>query len=85
MSAPALAVVKLSYIKFDPVGTDTRSKLNREYITVKNTGRRAVRLRGWKPGDPAGHVFPFPRCRLPRGRTVTVHTGGSGRNRRRHL
>jgi hypothetical protein len=77
----AQAAVKIKEIYFDPPGSDTRSKLNQEFVVLANNGRRAVRMTGWTLRDTASHVYRFDTFRLRPGKKVRVHTG-SGRDDR---
>jgi hypothetical protein len=85
LAPPAMAAIRITKIYYDSPGTDTgsNSSLNAEWIRLKNTGRRAKSLRGWKIRDASGHVYRFGRFRLRPGRAVTVHTG-SGSNTAAH-
>lgn len=78
--------IQIARVSYDSPGSDTGSNpsLNAEWVAIKNTGKRARQLRGWKLRDTAGHVFRFPRFKLRPGRTVKVHTG-RGIKTRRHL
>jgi hypothetical protein len=85
--SPASARIKIKSISFDPPGNDTGSNrhLNKEFVVIKNTGRRAKQLKGWKLIDRGrDHTFRFPRFKLRAGRSVKIHTG-RGRNTRWHL
>jgi hypothetical protein len=61
----------------------TNTKLNGEYIQIKNTTRKAVSLKGWtirdKQSAAKGHIYTFGTFTLGAGKTVTVRTG-KGRN-----
>lgn len=88
-AAPALAAIKITSVHYDPhpSGPDpsTNAGRNQEYVTIRNTGSHAQRLRGWtlrdlpRAGTPS-HVFKFPRFKLGAGATVNVHTGKGSRN-----
>jgi len=69
--------VKLYKVVYDPSGKDTHSntQLNREYVALKNTGRRAVKLTGWTVADTKRHVYKFKVFTLKPGKVVYVHTG----------
>ncbi|MGW7486626.1 lamin tail domain-containing protein [Streptomyces sp. NPDC054786] len=77
------SAVVLGAIQYDSPGRDDHSNrsLNAEYVTVKNTGRMPVNLRGWTLSDRAGHTYRFGNFRLDGHRQVRVHTG-IGRNNR---
>lgn len=81
------AAIKITKIRYNPPGVDTpitNSKLNGEWVRLKNTGNRARALGGWRIRDTAGHVHVFPAgYRLGAGRAVKLHTG-SGQNSARH-
>ncbi|MGW6546686.1 lamin tail domain-containing protein [Streptomyces massasporeus] len=62
---------------------DDRS-LNREWVEVTNTARRAVTLDGWTLRDEDGHKLAFHHYRLDGRSTVRVHTG-EGRHSRSDL
>ncbi|MFE4449331.1 lamin tail domain-containing protein [Streptomyces sp. NPDC056796] len=79
--APRPAVV-LGEIQHDSPGRDDGSNrsLNAEWVTVTNTGRRGVDLRGWTLSDESRRTYTFD-LRLPGRSSVRVHTG-SGRDTR---
>ncbi|MEV0494963.1 lamin tail domain-containing protein [Streptomyces atratus] len=56
--------------------------LNREWVEVTNTGRRAVDLDGWTLSDRDGNRYRFDDLRLPGRSTVRVHTGRGHDTRR---
>ncbi|WUC68893.1 lamin tail domain-containing protein [Streptomyces sp. NBC_00667] len=58
--------------------------LNREWVEVKNTGRRSVELRGYTLTDKQGNRYRFAGLRLEGGHSVKVHTG-QGRNTHRDV
>ncbi|MGW2965122.1 lamin tail domain-containing protein [Streptomyces sp. NPDC001220] len=74
--------VVISAVQYDSPGRDDRSNwsLNKEWVDVTNTSRRAVYLDGWTLSDEAGHTYTFDRFRLDGRATVRVHTG-EGRDR----
>ena len=55
-----------------------------EFVSVKNTGKVAVQLAGWKLKDQSGTTLRLPRRTLKAGATVRVYTG-SGVNTARRL
>jgi hypothetical protein len=69
--------VRLHAIQYDSPGRDDRSNasLNAEWVSVVNTGRRAVNLRGYTIEDRANHVYRFGNVWLDGGDRVVVHTG----------
>ena len=62
-------------------------ELNKEFVTIKNSRSRTVRMRGWTLVDKrtaangGNKVFHFPRFRLAPGASVRVHTGKGQRSR----
>lgn len=83
--AAAGARIKIQTIRYDPPGADSgsNSSLNQEWIALKNTGRRARQLRGWRIHDRGrSHVYRFRRFRLRPGAVVRVHTGRGSDTRR---
>jgi hypothetical protein len=46
-----------------------------EYVKIKNTGRRAVSLKGFALRDAADHTLKFRSTKLRAGRTLKVITG----------
>lgn len=86
LAAPADAASTLKFARFyaDQPGSDTpytQTRLNREYIQVKNVTRKTISLSGYLIHDRGSkHVFRFAKTfRLGAGKTVTVHSG-KGRN-----
>ncbi|TRV77997.1 lamin tail domain-containing protein [Streptomyces sp. 130] len=73
--APRPTVV-LGKIQYDSPGRDNGSNrsLNAEWVTVTNTGRHAVNLRGWTLSDESHRTYRFD-LRLPGRSSVRVHTG----------
>ncbi|MGX1855184.1 lamin tail domain-containing protein [Streptomyces sp. NPDC055299] len=71
------SAVALGAIQYDSPGRDDRSNrsLNAEYVTVKNTGRMAVNLRGWTLSDRSGNTYRFGNVWLNGHSQVRVHTG----------
>ncbi|MET7368137.1 lamin tail domain-containing protein [Streptomyces sp. NPDC005566] len=70
------SAVVLGKIQHDSPGRDNASNrsLNAEWVTVTNTGRRAVNLRGWTLTDESHRSYRFD-LRLPGRSSVRVHTG----------
>jgi hypothetical protein len=90
-ATPALGAVKIKSMHYDPGSTVlTNSNINREYVTIKNTGHKAVRLHGWKLVDlrktttGPNASYTFKTFRLRPGHSVRVHSG-KGRNTHRDL
>ncbi|MFD3492575.1 lamin tail domain-containing protein [Streptomyces sp. NPDC058690] len=76
--------VVLGDIQYDSPGRDdwSNQSLNREWVEVTNTGRRAVNLRGWSLTDRSGNLYRFDDLRLAGRATVRVHTGRGNDTRR---
>ncbi|MFI5754923.1 lamin tail domain-containing protein [Streptomyces sp. NPDC051569] len=74
---PARSAVVLGAVQYDSPGRENRSNrsLNAEWVTVSNTGRAAVNLRGWTLTDEGRHVYRFKNLRLAGKQSVRVHTG----------
>ncbi|MGQ4511651.1 lamin tail domain-containing protein [Streptomyces sp. DW26H14] len=74
--APHSPVV-VGYVQYDSPGRDNRSNksLNGEYVTVSNTGKKAVNLKGWTLSKDSRHVYHFKNLRLAGRSSVRVHTG----------
>ncbi|MFE4214083.1 lamin tail domain-containing protein [Streptomyces sp. NPDC056844] len=70
------STVVLGKIQYDSPGRDNGSNrsLNAEWVTVTNTGRHAVNLRGWTLSDESGRSYTFD-LRLAGRSSVRVHTG----------
>ena len=70
------SAVVLGSIQYESPGPDNGSNrsLNSEWVTVTNTGRRAVNLRGWTLSDQSHRTYRFD-LRLPGRSSVRVHTG----------
>jgi Lamin Tail Domain len=85
VSAPAQAAtpaLRFHGAQYDSPGKDTRSKasLNAEWISLINSGTKAVNLNGYTIRDKAGHNYRFGSFVIPaRGGRVWLHTG-SGKN-----
>lgn len=73
--APRSAVV-LGKVQYDSPGRDNGSNrsLNGEWVTVTNTGRSSVNLRGWTLSDESHRTYRFD-LRLAGRSSVRVHTG----------
>jgi hypothetical protein len=81
-SRPDWPEVQISAVQYDSPGRDDRSNrsLNREWVEITNTARRAVNLDGWTLQDEDGHTYTFDHYRLEGRATVRIHTG-IGRDR----
>ncbi|MFE9552178.1 lamin tail domain-containing protein [Streptomyces sp. NPDC006692] len=75
--------VTFGAIQYDSPGKDDGSQrsLNAEWVTVTNTGRSSVNLKGWTLSDRSHHVYTFGAFTLGGHNSVRVHTG-IGRNTR---
>lgn len=56
--------IQITYIKNDPAGKDTTSKLNEEYIVIKNLGDTIVDMNKWlvtdfRPNQQHIHKYTF--------------------------
>ncbi|GCD40742.1 lamin tail domain-containing protein [Streptomyces paromomycinus] len=70
--------VVIGAVQADSPGRDDGSNrsLNAEWVTVKNTGRRAVDLDGWTLTSERTHqAYHFRHLRLGGHQEVRVHTG----------
>ncbi|KIF77490.1 hypothetical protein QR77_33850 [Streptomyces sp. 150FB] len=83
---PPRSAVVLGAVQYDSPGRDDRSNrsLNAEWVTVKNTGKRAVELKGWTLAKDGRHTYHFKNLRLAGNQSVRVHTG-TGRNTARDV
>ncbi|MFF6954690.1 lamin tail domain-containing protein [Streptomyces iakyrus] len=74
---PERSKVQISAVQYDSPGRDDRSNrsLNREWVEVTNTARRAVNLDGWTLEDEDGRTYTFDHYRLEGRSTVRIHTG----------
>ncbi|WTO34805.1 lamin tail domain-containing protein [Streptomyces achromogenes] len=83
LSTPAQAAggVKIHHVWFDSPGSDNRSNksLNGEWVQLKNTGGKAVSLKGWVLKDASNHKYVFPDVKIGAGKYLKIHTG-SGTN-----
>ncbi|MBU4560952.1 lamin tail domain-containing protein [bacterium] len=77
-------------LEYNPPGKRDRSKLNEEYVEIKNIGEELQDFAGWTLEDKAGHKFYFSSRRKGRiswcsvlkpGESMKVYTG-SGTNER---
>ena len=80
VSGPAAAAPSLRFhgTQYDSPGKDTRSakSLNAEWISLVNTGSKAVNLKGYTIRDASNHVFTFGATTIAaKGGRVWVHTG----------
>ncbi|MFF4660622.1 lamin tail domain-containing protein [Streptomyces sp. NPDC001381] len=83
---PSRPKVEISAVQYDSPGRDDRSNrsLNKEWVELTNTTRRAVNLDGWTLEDASGHTYTFDGYRLAGRVTVRIHTG-LGRDTRTDL
>jgi hypothetical protein len=58
LPANAASAIQFRKIQYDPSGSDARTnyQLNREYVTLTNTGTTTRTLTGWTVRDLANHV-----------------------------
>ena len=80
VSAPASAAPSLRFhgAQYDSPGKDTRSNtsLNKEWISLINTGANAVNLSGYTIRDKANHVYTFGDITIAaNGGRIWLHTG----------
>jgi hypothetical protein len=78
LPANAASAIQFRKIQYDPSGSDvpaTNYQLNREYVTITNTGTTTRTLTGWTVRDLANHVYTFSSFKLGRGKSVRLHTG----------
>ncbi|MFE3516116.1 lamin tail domain-containing protein [Streptomyces sp. NPDC059166] len=70
------SAIVLGKIQYDSPGRDNGSNrsLNAEWVTVTNTSRHSVNLRGWTLSDESHRTYRFD-MRLPARSSVRVHTG----------
>ncbi|MDX3696253.1 lamin tail domain-containing protein [Streptomyces europaeiscabiei] len=78
--------MEISAVQYDSPGRDDRSNrsLDREWVELTNTTRRAVNLDGWTLKDASGRTYTFDHYRLAGRATVRIHTG-EGRDTRTDL
>lgn len=69
--------VTIGKVQYNSPGYDTRSNrsLNGEWVQVRNTGWRAVDLKGWTLTSQSGHRYRFHHLWLRGHGSVIVHTG----------
>ena len=72
-AASATAAIKITKIQYEPPLEGTR--LNREFVVIKNTGSARVTLTDWTLRNTSGDVVTFPIFRLHSEARVTIHTG----------
>ncbi|MFB6820235.1 lamin tail domain-containing protein [Streptomyces virginiae] len=78
----AQSSVVISDVQYGTAGRDRSARaLNREWVEVKNTGRKSVNLRGFTLTDRQGNRYRFADFRLDGRSSVKVHTG-QGRDTR---
>ncbi|WP_449064532.1 lamin tail domain-containing protein [Planomonospora algeriensis] len=76
--AAAVPAIQIARVYYDSPGTDRRSNtsLNGEYVTVKNTTRRAIDLAGWTIRDKTGYTYTVgDDVLLGAGKKLTLRTG----------
>jgi hypothetical protein len=74
---PHTPAVEISAVQYDSPGYDDSSNrsLNREWVELTNTSRRAVNLDGWTLSGEDGNSYSFDGFWLDGRSTVRVHTG----------
>lgn len=77
------ASIEIVGIEADPPGPDSEN-LNAETVTLRNKGRRAVQLEGFRLSDRSNNTYIFPNFSLAGGATVVLHSG-RGRDDDRNL
>ena len=65
---PAGSVLRI--VKVQPKGG-----VKREYVTIRNTGRKAIKLKGYALRDAGDHTIKFKKTTLKAGRSLRVVTG----------
>lgn len=77
VSRSAVTIGKVHYGNHGSAHWASRSNrsLNAEWVEVRNTGRRAVALKGWTLTDREGNRYRFRHLWLRGHDTVRVHTG----------
>ena len=77
------SAVKIGQVQYDSPRWGSRG-LNSEWVEVRNTSRRTVRLTGWTLTDRDGNRYRFRNVWLRGHDSVLVHTG-YGRDTFRHV
>ncbi|MER6076070.1 lamin tail domain-containing protein [Streptomyces sp. NPDC001817] len=74
---PRHAAVYISGVQYDSPGRYDHSNrsLNKQWVDVTNSTRRAVNLEGWTLSDEDGRTYTFHHVWLQGRTTVRVHTG----------
>jgi hypothetical protein len=75
--------VMITKVYVNTPGSDTpatNTKLNGEYIVIKNTTKSTISLSGWTIRDKAstasGHIYKFASTvKIGAGKSITIHTG----------
>lgn len=79
----ATSTLQIVKVQFDSPGTDlptTNSKLNGEYVQIKNKAKVTRTLTDWHVYDNSNHVYTFGSTKIKAGQTLTLRTG-SGTNK----
>ncbi len=77
-AAAATPSLRFHGAQYDSPGKDTRSNksLNAEWISLVNSGSKAVNLKGYTIRDASNHVYTFGSTTIAaKGGRVWVHTG----------
>jgi hypothetical protein len=87
LPAEAASNLAITAVRADSPGTDRGSNASRnaEYVVIKNTSKKSIKLGGYTIRDASSHIYRFPTgFVLKPGKSVTVHTG-TGKNTGAHL
>lgn len=73
----ATPTIEITKVYVNSPGTDDRSNtsLNGEYVVLKNTTTKTIRLTGWTVRDRSSQVYTFGSFSLAAGKSVTLHAG----------
>jgi hypothetical protein len=82
---PVNTTVKLTRVRYDAPGADTKAHRNGEQVLITNTGRSAVTMTGWTLRDASGHLYRFPATRVAGRDTVTVFSGAGANTLRKRF
>ena len=65
-------------VNFDAVGSDLEN-MNGEFVTIVNTGTKAINLQNWSIKDEATHIYTFGNTELNPHEDLKLYTG-AGQN-----
>jgi hypothetical protein len=77
-SSSAASRIQIVKVKFDSTGSDfpvTNTKVNDEYVVIKNTDNVTRYLTGWTLVDRSNHRYTFPYTKIAAGASIKVRTG----------